>query len=148
MGRYRKLLPVLVALLFFIPRLALAQTLEDPIAAPVLETQEESQSWNLEILTFHDYNWNGEPDEGEEYVHASGIVTYEGEQVSWSNEESRALIEVPRGVQLSITNIEESNEVYSCWHVTYTLPSEGRWVVYVPCHIRVYMLLPWALNWG
>lgn len=28
-----------------------------------------------------------------------------------------------------------------------SINAEGRWVVYVPCHIRWYMIFPWITNW-
>lgn len=148
MKRYAWLVGLFLSVLFAGTSIAQADP-ANPISELVIDAASIDQEWNLEVLTFHDENWNGTLDQGEAYVDATGLVTYEGDEQSWSNDlEERARVEVPRGIPLLIHSIEEKLEAYECWDVRYTLPEEGKWILYVPCHIRWYMLIPWALNWG
>jgi hypothetical protein len=148
MKRYAWLIGLFLVVLFADTSIAQAN-LENPVSKLVIDAASIDQDWNMEILTFHDEDWSGVPDATEVYVDASGIVTYEGGEQEWVNDlEVRARVNVPRGIPLSIHSIEEKLEIYGCRNVTYTLPAEGKWVLYVPCHVRWYMVIPWVMNWG
>jgi len=132
---------VVLALLVSVVGQATAQTI-------IEQSQDQNQvsGWNVRVVTFLDRNWDGQVDDNEYYVEATGEVSYPGGQQSWTSPGEESLLTVPVGIELKFYDIRPELNTYYCLGGTVVVPEEGQWDVKIPCHIWFNMWLPYTLG--